>query len=39
MESYAPGVTGYGLGGLFSPECADASHHFDFYFDIHGFYW
>ena len=39
MESHAPGVAGYDLGGVVSPECVDPSHHFDFHFNIHSFYW
>ena len=39
MESCVPGVAGYDLGGPVSPECVDASHHLDFDFNIHSFYW
>ena len=38
MESCAPEVAGYDLDGPVSPECVDASHCFDFYLNIHGFY-
>ena len=38
MESCTPGVAGYDLGGPVSPEYSDASHHFEFYLQIHGFY-
>ena len=33
------GVAGYDLGGLVSHECVDPSHHFDFHFNVHSFYW
>ena len=39
MDSCTPGVAGYDPGGLVSPECVDASHHFDFYLNMHSFYW
>ena len=38
MESFTPGVTGYDLCGQVSPECVDATHHFEFYLDITSFY-
>ena len=39
MEPCIPGIAGYDLGGVVSPEGVDTSHHFDFYFYFHGFYW
>ena len=39
MESCTPGVAGYDLGCLVSPECMDASHNLDFYLQIHSFLW
>ena len=39
MESCAPGVAQYDLGGPDSPEHVDPSHCFDFDFNIHHFYW
>ena len=39
MDPCTPGIAGYDLGSTISPECVDASHSFDFYIHIHGFYW
>ena len=39
MESWIPGVVGYHLGGLVSPESVDASHPFDFHLDVYSFHW
>ena len=39
MESHAPGVAGYDLGGPVSSECVDSSHHLIFTSNIHCFYW
>ena len=39
MESCAPGVAGYDLGGLVSPKHMDPLHHLDFHFNIHRLYW
>ena len=37
-ESCPPGVAGYDLSSLVSPEHVDPSHCFDFPFNIHSFY-